>query len=85
MRRLFSIIRMVVGYVARQYLLRRRLTRCRQIRHRVSLLNFKGDIPAEKGLERGLYSANHAIRIMTADGELYIFPDGHRLLFPRPR
>lgn len=38
-----------------------------------SPLTFVGMIPAAS-IESGLYRACHAIRIMTADGELYIFP-----------
>lgn len=80
--RFFSIISAVIGYVCR---------RCPQHKQQVEDYDIPDfmyparDRSAEAGLERDPNPANDAIRIMTADEKLYIFPDGHRLLIPRAR
>lgn len=53
------------------------------VNHYPDFLYPERDGLAELGKERRFHAGNDSIRIVTADGELWIFPDGHRLLLPR--
>lgn len=71
--------------VAHKLATRRRLQRWRQIRHYEHFFDYKRDVEFVARSKGSMNPADYMVRVMTADGELYIFPEGHRLLFPRSR
>lgn len=64
---------------------RRSLKPGHEVGHYPDFLYPERDGRAGLGKERRFHTGNDSIRIVTADGELWIFPDGHRLLLPRMR
>lgn len=63
----------------------RGLQRGQEVGHYPDFLYPERDGRAGFGQERRFYASNDGIRITTADGELWVFPCGHRLLLRRPR
>lgn len=62
---------------------RRGLQRGREVGHYPDFLYPERDGRAVLGQERRFYAGNDGIRIVTADGELWIFPCGHQVLLRR--
>lgn len=54
-----------------------------EVGHYPDFLYPERDGRALLGKERRFYASNDGTRITTADGEVWIFPCGHRLLLPR--
>lgn len=64
---------------------RRGLKPGHEVGHYPDFLYPEWDGRARLGEKRRFHASNDGVRIMVAEGELWIFPCGHRLLFPRLR
>ncbi|MBA5608498.1 hypothetical protein H3H36_24430 [Duganella sp. FT3S] len=79
------VVKRATAILANFLRVRRRLQLGQEVDHYPDFLFPERDGRAELGKERRFDAGNDSIRIVTADGELWIFPDGYRLLLPRPQ